>query len=65
LLDALSHSLPAGIAVLGIDRFGIDFEFDGQRSREKFEAPAVDSAALNAALSSAITKVVDKSTISR
>lgn len=65
LLDAIAHSVPAGIRVLGVDRFGIDLESDGERLREKFEAPAVDSAALNAALSTAISRFVDKTSIAR
>jgi heme iron utilization protein len=65
LLDSLADSVPAAISLLGIDRFGIDFEIDAQRMREKFEAPAVDSAALNAALSTVISKIADKTTTVR
>jgi hypothetical protein len=61
LLDALAHSLPQSISPLGIDRFGIDFEIDAQRIREKFDEPAIDSVALNTALSTVIPKIVGKS----
>ncbi|MEJ0003164.1 MAG: pyridoxamine 5'-phosphate oxidase family protein [Pararobbsia sp.] len=39
LLDDIAPALPAGIRLLGIDRYGVDFERDRVRARQTF-APA-------------------------
>jgi hypothetical protein len=60
ILDALAGSLPDAISLLGVDRFGIDYAKDSQRLREAFAQTAADTPALHAAISSAISKIADK-----
>lgn len=36
LVDTAQQAAPTGIRILGVDRFGIDYEADGFRDRQKF-----------------------------
>lgn len=65
LIEAQSGAFPASIRLLGIDRFGIDFARDGQRLRERFENPAIDSAALTEAISIATSRITGKTPATR
>ena len=65
LIDAATSSLPDGIRLLGIDRYGIDYQYDDHRAREAFVEPATDSTSLNAALSMAFSNIANKTTATR
>jgi hypothetical protein len=41
LLDSVQQAVPEGISILGIDRYGIDYQADGLRKRQGFGETAV------------------------
>jgi len=58
LIEAVSPSLPDGIALLGVDAYGIDVRNHGTRRRLVFDAPgdpaAIDAVMLKTAIDAAI-----------
>ncbi|WP_322043761.1 HugZ family protein [Paraburkholderia sp. J67] len=45
-----------GLTLLGVDRYGADLLIDGQRQREVFETPQLDSASLHAVLADCLAR---------
>jgi putative heme iron utilization protein len=49
LVSGMSRTVPTGVRVLGIDRYGVDFEIAGVRRRQRFSASATTADAVEQA----------------